>query len=48
VHLLHEAAGEYPKLAKQIASARERLINVLALICHLFWSFFTTPRLGYI
>src|SRR6266542_6711473 len=40
VQLFHDAAGEYPKLAELIASARERLITAPALICDLFWSFF--------
>lgn len=40
VQLFHEAAGEYPKLAHLIASARERLITAPALICDVFWSFF--------
>jgi uncharacterized protein with von Willebrand factor type A (vWA) domain len=40
VQLFHEAAGEYPKLADLIASARERLITAPALICDIFWSFF--------
>src|SRR6185503_7986069 len=38
--LFHDAAGEYPKLAELIASARERLITAPALICDVFWSFF--------
>jgi len=40
VQLFHDAAGEYPKLAELIASARERLITAPALICDVFWSFF--------
>jgi hypothetical protein len=32
VQLFHEAAGEYPKLAELIGSARERLITAPALI----------------
>jgi len=43
VQLFHEAAGEYPKLAELIASARERLITAPALICDVFWSFYNTP-----
>jgi hypothetical protein len=37
VQLFHDAAGEYPKLAELIASARERLITAPALICDVFW-----------
>src|SRR6266498_5317455 len=40
VQLFHDAAGEYPKLAELLASARERLITAPALICDLFWSFY--------
>src|SRR6266545_2772233 len=40
VQLFHEAAGEYPKLAELIASARARLITAPALICDMFWSFY--------
>ncbi len=40
VQLFHDAAGEYPKLAELIASARERQITAPALICDVFWSFF--------
>src|SRR5919198_3719297 len=40
VQLFQDAAGEYPKLAELIASARERLITAPALICDVFWSFF--------
>jgi hypothetical protein len=40
VQLFHDAAGEYPRLAELIASARERLITAPALICDLFWSFY--------
>src|SRR3954462_11994940 len=40
VQLFHDAAGEYPKLAELIASARERLITAPALISDVFWSFF--------
>ena len=40
VQLFHDTAGEYPKLAELIASARERLITAPALICDVFWSFF--------
>jgi uncharacterized protein with von Willebrand factor type A (vWA) domain len=40
VQLFHEAAGEYPKLAELLASARERLITAPALICDIFWSFY--------
>src|SRR6266496_2414918 len=40
VQLFHDAAGEYPKLAELIASARERLITAPALICDIFWSFY--------
>jgi len=40
VQLFHDAAGEYPKLAELIASARERLITAPALICDVFWLFF--------
>ena len=37
VQLFHDAAGEYPKLAELVASARERLITAPALICDIFW-----------
>ncbi len=40
VQLFHDAAGEYPKLAELIASARERLITAPPLICDIFWSFY--------
>jgi hypothetical protein len=40
VELFHDAAGEYPKLADLVASARERRITAPALICDVFWSFF--------
>src|SRR3954454_21495679 len=40
VQLFHDAAGEYPKLAELIASARKHLITAPALICDVFWSFF--------
>jgi hypothetical protein len=38
VQLFHDAAGDYPKLAELLASARERLITAPALICDVFWS----------
>src|SRR5438477_11859355 len=40
VQLFHDAAGEYPKLAELIASARELLITAPALICDVYWSFY--------
>jgi hypothetical protein len=40
VQLVHDAAGEYPKLAKLIAASHERLITAPALICDIFWSFY--------
>ncbi len=40
VQLFHEAAGQHPKLAELLASARERLITAPMLICDLFWSFY--------
>src|SRR6266511_5186055 len=40
VQLFHDAAGEYPRLAELIASARERLITAPTLICDVFWSFY--------
>jgi hypothetical protein len=40
VQLFHDAAGEYPRLAELIASARERQITAPALICDVFWSFY--------
>jgi hypothetical protein len=40
VQLFHDAAGEYPRLAELISSARERLITAPSLISDLFWSFF--------
>src|SRR6266498_5293968 len=47
VQLFHDAAGEYPRLAELIASARERLITAPALICDVFWSFFKhAPEIG--
>src|SRR5687767_6875537 len=46
IQLFHDAAGEYPKLAELIASARERLITAPALICDAFWSFYKhTPEI---